>query len=346
MNAKIGTHPDAESLNAFAEQALNAAERGEILAHLAVCGRCREIVSLAQPMEVFEEMPAVAAAAQLELVAAAASPVVARRKPWWRNWRYSLTPIAAMAAIVVVAVAIHERHVAQVAQLEKQAQQIPAQLQDQSAQLEAPAKPEAVARGVTPPLTEKKQTAPNTQATTVIPHPIVAGASNSGPAAVAPLPAESAKQLEQSYATAMGAADRSARTASMGVIAQAPTPAPATPAAAETVEVTPQAKTSQLASALASSPRAFALRAVKDVPLPSGLEKISTATRQRTTVAVDSAGNVFVTLDNGTNWQPVKQQWTGRATRVALSAGGATLELINEQSAVWVSTDGTTWTPR
>jgi len=41
-------HPDAESLSAFAEQALGERERGRVLEHLAVCGRCRRVVALAR----------------------------------------------------------------------------------------------------------------------------------------------------------------------------------------------------------------------------------------------------------------------------------------------------------
>ena len=43
-----GFHPGAESLSAFAEQALAERERAEVFAHLAVCGRCRRVVALAR----------------------------------------------------------------------------------------------------------------------------------------------------------------------------------------------------------------------------------------------------------------------------------------------------------
>jgi hypothetical protein len=68
MNVKsqLDLHPDAESLNAFAEQALGERERGEILAHLAGCGRCRQVVFLAQEAAAMELEP------EMELVAAAA----------------------------------------------------------------------------------------------------------------------------------------------------------------------------------------------------------------------------------------------------------------------------------
>jgi hypothetical protein len=42
-------HPDADLLAAFAEQALSTAERDGMLQHLALCGDCREVVTLALP---------------------------------------------------------------------------------------------------------------------------------------------------------------------------------------------------------------------------------------------------------------------------------------------------------
>jgi hypothetical protein len=46
-NAVARAHPDADLLTAFAEQALSAPEREEVLHHLALCGNCREVLSLA-----------------------------------------------------------------------------------------------------------------------------------------------------------------------------------------------------------------------------------------------------------------------------------------------------------
>jgi hypothetical protein len=42
-------HPDAEILSSFVEQVLGAEERESVLAHLALCGSCREVVALAMP---------------------------------------------------------------------------------------------------------------------------------------------------------------------------------------------------------------------------------------------------------------------------------------------------------
>jgi hypothetical protein len=44
-------HPDAELLTAFSERALAERERGQILEHLAHCVECREVVALAFPAE-------------------------------------------------------------------------------------------------------------------------------------------------------------------------------------------------------------------------------------------------------------------------------------------------------
>ncbi len=46
------SHPDADLLTAFAEQSLAGAERNHVVEHLALCGECREVVSLALPPQV------------------------------------------------------------------------------------------------------------------------------------------------------------------------------------------------------------------------------------------------------------------------------------------------------
>ena len=44
-----GSHPDADLLTAFAEQALPGGERARVMEHLAACGDCRDVVALALP---------------------------------------------------------------------------------------------------------------------------------------------------------------------------------------------------------------------------------------------------------------------------------------------------------
>jgi hypothetical protein len=44
------SHPDADLLTAFAEQALPGGERARVMEHLAACGDCRDVVALALPV--------------------------------------------------------------------------------------------------------------------------------------------------------------------------------------------------------------------------------------------------------------------------------------------------------
>jgi hypothetical protein len=56
-------------------------------------------------------------------------------------------------------------------------------------------------------------------------------------------------------------------------------------------------------------------------------------------------------MDSGDTWQTVTPQWTGRAVNVRCqmtSKGTETeptqlFELFNDQSQIWLSTDGETW---
>jgi hypothetical protein len=106
-------HPDAEVLSAFAEQALGERERGEVLEHLAGCGRCRQVVALARE------------AAGAEVAARRQAPV--RPRVWFRSWGLALAPLAAIAASAVVAIYVHERNVERSVELAKVEQQRPAE---------------------------------------------------------------------------------------------------------------------------------------------------------------------------------------------------------------------------
>ena len=85
-------HPDADTLTALTEQLLPAAERQQVLAHLATCGQCRDIFALSQP-----QLP--------ELVT---QPVI---KPApGSGWRKLFTPTfglaATAAAMAIIAVVV------------------------------------------------------------------------------------------------------------------------------------------------------------------------------------------------------------------------------------------------
>src|SRR5947209_4290373 len=78
-------HPDPDTLTAFAEQLLSAAERGQVIQHLADCGHCREVVALSLP--------------ELE-VQPVAVPAATRRPLFWAlgvRW-------GSLAAAVIIAI--------------------------------------------------------------------------------------------------------------------------------------------------------------------------------------------------------------------------------------------------
>jgi hypothetical protein len=82
-----GGHPDADSLTAFAERSLTAQEQEGVLAHLASCAVCRDIITLALPSS--EE----------------GQPIPARtgaRPSQWRVWQWG----AVTASVVVIAGAV------------------------------------------------------------------------------------------------------------------------------------------------------------------------------------------------------------------------------------------------
>jgi hypothetical protein len=100
-------HPDADLLNAFAEHVLDERERSHVLAHLASCGRCRQVLTLAQQAAGIEVEELVAAAAPAAAFAVATPGPARRRRAWWQNWHFAWIPIAALAATVTFAVYLH-----------------------------------------------------------------------------------------------------------------------------------------------------------------------------------------------------------------------------------------------
>jgi hypothetical protein len=85
--------------------------------------------------------------------------------------------------------------------------------------------------------------------------------------------------------------------------------------------------------------------------LPSGIAVVSRATAQHLTLEIDLAGTLFLSGDYGQHWEPVAQQWTGRAIEVRAKTGlrGNTapatgFELQNDAGSTWASADGRTWT--
>jgi hypothetical protein len=108
-------HPDADALNAFVERALPDAERARIVAHMADCGRCREIVYLARAAAE-PEMAPMAAAVNPE-------PRQGRFSAAFAKWRVMLIPAAALAAVGAVVLWVQMRPAMRISERAKLAPQ-------------------------------------------------------------------------------------------------------------------------------------------------------------------------------------------------------------------------------
>lgn len=92
------THPE-ELLAAYVDGMLEASERADVEAHLAVCPRCREEVELAR-----RAVAALSALGEEPVPLGVTAPVLAQARreaePWWRSPRWAVG-LAAAAALVL-----------------------------------------------------------------------------------------------------------------------------------------------------------------------------------------------------------------------------------------------------
>ncbi len=362
--AQHGLHPNAERLNAFAEQALGEGERGEVLQHLAVCGRCRQVVALAREAveeEVYEH-------------AAAAAPPRPALQPdgWWKRWRVVWVPAAVTTAVAVTSLSVYLRQVEQRAT----AIRIAEQPQNKAAAPASAAPPAEIAEAAPP--ASPVQAAPAPQKRTaqrpsaplsrqrldrspmiVDKLPSIGGA----PAPELPLPAENAspelggtgfltagrpasyqssaaverlaekkeqaikKQPVQTSAVYGGLFDASAAP----VVGEKATGSSAAGVASNQAAVT--AERSALRPASAASFGALGqlkagvlstARIASPFHLPSGLRIISMASSGERKVALDEADALFVSTDSGKTWERVATQWTGRPVMVRRAPDSST----------------------
>lgn len=350
-SAQFGQHPDADSLNGFAEQALAVQERERIATHLAVCSRCREIVFLAQQ-----------AGAELQPAAAGAAPHTVERGPWFRNWRLAWVPVGALAAGITVAYVVHVHRVNTAVEMAQMANEVRAVSPPSVAP--APVTPlagperstETVAKKSTP-VREPHRAAVRPEAEVSTPtanEPVNALAGLKAGAEVREL---SDQRTTQETAGAIHAvpqdktglvkADKLERR-------QFHVTAAATPLMQADVAPKPAGRS---VAAVNGSRGTLAALAAKQMELPGGLPAVSTATVRRKVLAVDKAGAVFLSTDAGVHWNLVERQWTGMAVEVrtqsevqakadAATGGGSfqsVFELVNDQGQVWMSADGQSW---
>jgi hypothetical protein len=349
-------HPDAESLNAFAEQALAEKERSQVLAHLAVCGRCRQVIALARE------------AADTAIAAPAAGRhAVIRADAWWKRWRLVWIPTAAMAVSAVVSISVYvhrtDQNIAANRIAEQPNEQSAAANLSQPEQAQA-APPPPPATVMPEPKTEKpasgalqgakslKLGAPtelDRLAPANSPHEprLLNGEEQQLDAGLAPAE-KTPKYAASSAQSAIHAfrskqKQRDERNVQTEFVLDGVPPAVAAPASASAVNGS--AAATQQVVVTASNPRlelqteslagfgamksapatARSVRVATNINIPSGLPATSTVAIGRRILAVDKAGALFLSEDAGDTWDQVTRQWTGRAVMVRrLAAPGAT----------------------
>jgi len=168
----ISVHPDADTITAYVEQSLPTTDRQTVVAHLAVCEPCREVVALSQP-----QLPELALQPVIE-----PAPV----RSWRRLFAPSFGLAAAVAAMAIIAVLV--------LQLPHTGEQQSAQKQsahEQQAQATAPADQMALA--------EDKSTVPTPPTATQTPtsQPVQARAAGTKPESAALLDRAQLAQIRE-----------------------------------------------------------------------------------------------------------------------------------------------------
>jgi len=365
-------HPDADTLNAFVEHVLPDAERARIVAHMAGCGRCRDIVFLAR------------AAAEPEM---APSPARPEPRPGWfskafAKWRVALIPAAALASVGAIVLWVQMRP-ARMEMAKAVPQSVPPASEMASAAMEeaqkaapaisndrlvaaAPAGAKATAAARIPGMERKKAAAPAlgavemdqlaaTKEMAVTPEQrratsaIHLDARSAALARYAPPPEPISPPATLKFTPPQAAPQ-----------AQAPQPADAALSAGgkkpATVEAFPSpalvpspappnilAVHGELAPPAAGGPAQVAVqpqpvngvamvRLGARAKLPSGLRTVSAAALLNRLVVVDSAGSVFLSQDGGKQWEAVPAQWSGKAVAVQAPKGVHPLILSAGQS--------------
>jgi len=374
-------HPDAESLSAFMERALPEPERVRILDHIGVCGRCRQIIYLAQQ------------ASDAEEDAVSAARVAAVRNSWRWNWRRTWAPAAALVGIFAVAAVARLWRAPQGSELAKNI--TPTRQAPPAALPQSPVK-EAASSSLAPAV--KVKSAKKSAARPAAPKTTWEMASNGASShairgknyAVTPVSSKSAPAAESAGAFGQGFSANAASTPqpepavaaweqereAVAIALQSAAEAPNTSQARFSAK-TARAETSRslagtrgrraeptLAGSL-EPPAPQAMAALMAVPrpdgatLPSGLGALSMATAHGRSVAIDPAGTLFVRESLNAGWKTVARQWTGRLVQVRLrpaveggetANAGATssegsFEIVNDSSMVWASLDGEAWQP-
>jgi hypothetical protein len=315
-----GLHLDAEILNAFAEGALPAYEREQALAHLAVCADCREIVFLAE---------------QAQPVPAADTQAESRWQRWLRSAPMFGIGIgaAALAGALIFALTLRTHRAA------------PPTVAPQTASAHLPApslQPEPAPSKVAPPPRSLRVHPPAVNA--LEPSPLYKPVPQ--PPTVDSRSRESVTALNgrgyvgSGYGSAAaptgGMGSGSGAGAAAGVMPITPTAAPPTGAAdaapqsvSEMVTVDADGLRRMTVESAHDGQRAAAAGdgedAIRRVRIAAAAQQsprsytvVSSGSR---TLAADSAGALFLSLDAGQHWTRVASSVEGQSNAVAARSG-------------------------
>jgi hypothetical protein len=393
---QLDLHPDAESLNAFVEHLLSDEERGELLSHLAACGRCRQVVFLAQEA---------AGESELEVERPLHSKTEEKqRRNWLASWRPVWVMAAACLAVCAVWLPLQLRHKQAIPAINNLAKVQPATIPDATnsparRSVQEQIKEQLAERPAAPVESSRRKTE-----SSIAPRPVEAPRGNMSPAKTAdrtPQPAQppppqigaatqtvtvQADNLSPSSQPALSESIppvlalnqpaiegknvqplatppvhgkvflRGART--NGVIAGAPQAQKAAPmlpgqsasaagaAAAMSSNPALDASLAQNAGidALSAEDAAAARNAMHGV-LPSGQTPVSTASLRHRLLAIDNAGALFLSNDDGKSWELVAPPWTGQAVTLRAhpnTSGASSLNTLGKQAADNITPASTT----
>ena len=386
-----GMHPDADSLTAFAEQLLSPDERDQVLAHMAACGRCREVVFLAQH-------------ARAEDVVAQTVPKTTHtqkiRVSWFGGWRWAWIPAGAFALLMGFAVLFHWQH----AETDKEIALSTADKVERATPAQNPVSPapvvnqaQAIESAKVSPKTankalrEEKDASRDSEdkkttmrqgygvgkaAPTIAPVPGISAGSIHGDVATRAVASpyggpmannqmqqqnmtmqQNEIQQQNGLVTTQNAEQATANKPVVNSVPVGSASETVTVQAGNQPETKAAAPSTQLSYARGLELAPTAIGNLKKSPkfvLPSGTEALSTASSATRVIAIDTAGALFLSIDDGKHWEPIATQWTGRAVLVrnaqavpgtaGLQAAPSThFELVNDKLQKWVSSDGKTW---
>jgi hypothetical protein len=195
----------------------------------------------------------------------------------------------------------------------------------------------------------------------------------------APIAGQPQQRQTVTIAQAQTSGPSQTKTSQQNQMAAAPPPPPAAAAPATgtarpstsvalgNASVTPVGNAGATPVAVTQSPPASIVAIKSLLALPSHLLAVSSVTRAAQTLAIDTAGTLYLSKDSGKTWQAVPTQWTGQAIKLNVAAPLAGLmsakqkaavedkanrispspfELTTASGTVWTSSDGEHWKPK